>query len=304
MATQSMTAPRRTPAVPKPPSLLERLGPKARAIAWSVLVIGILLIVLYPLAWMFGSSFKAQSEIVNNFSMFPTEFTPGNYPEGWNHLDVSFGRFFINSTFLALACVVGNALSCLITAYAFARLKFPLRGMWFSIMIGTLLLPHHVLIIPQFILFKTFGWVGEPFPYTPLIVPHLLACDAFFVFLMVQFMRGIPQDLDQAAKIDGCSAFGVFRYVILPLSKPALITTAIFSFIWTWNDFFRQLVYLSQLDNQTVPVALRLFIDSTGQSTIGPMFAMAFVSLLPILMFFVAFQRLLVEGINTSGLKG
>ncbi|MBN1174509.1 MAG: carbohydrate ABC transporter permease, partial [Micromonosporaceae bacterium] len=198
----------------------------------------------------------------------------------------------------------GNAVSCLVTAYAFARLKFRGRGMWFGIMIATLLLPHHVLIIPQYILFKTFGWVGGAFPFTPLIVPHLLACDAFFVFLMVQFMRGIPRELDQAAKIDGCSAFGVFRYVILPLSKPALVTTAIFSFIWTWNDFFRQLVYLSQLENQTVPVALRLFIDSSGQSTIGPMFAMAVVSLAPIFMFFVAFQRLLVEGINTEGLKG
>jgi multiple sugar transport system permease protein len=121
---------------------------------------------------------------------------------------------------------------------------------------------------------------------------------------MVQFMRGIPRDLDQAAKMDGCSPFGVFRYVILPLSRPALITTAIFTFIWTWNDFFRQLVYLSDLDKQTVPVALRMFIDSTGQSSVGPMFAMAALSLLPIFVFFVAFQRLLVEGINTAGLKG
>ena len=213
-------------------------------------------------------------------------------------------RFFINSAGLAVACVLGNAVSCLVTAYAFARLKFPLRGMWFGIMVGTLLLPHHVLIIPQFILFKTFGWVGNSFPYTPLIVPHLLACDAFFVFLMVQFMRGIPRDLDQAAKMDGCSTFGVFRHVIMPLSKPALVTTAIFTFIASWNDFFRQLVYLSELDKQTVPVALRLFIDSTGQSSVGPMFAMAVLSLAPVFVFFIAFQRLLVEGISTQGLKG
>lgn len=306
MVTQSMAATRRGPTVRRSPTFWQRLGPKARGFVWTACVIGILFIVLYPLAWMFGSSFKAQNEVVNNFSMFPKQFTPQNYPDGWKHLDVTlgFGRFFINSAFLASACVVGNALSCLVTAYAFARLRFPLRNMWFSIMIATLLLPHHVLIIPQYILFKTFGWVGGSFPYTPLIVPHLLACDAFFVFLMVQFMRGIPRDLDQAAKIDGCTAFGVFRYIILPLSKPALVTTAIFSFIWTWNDFFRQLVYLSDLDRQTVPVALRMFIDSTGQSSIGPMFAMAVLSLLPILLFFIAFQRLLVEGMNTAGLKG
>jgi multiple sugar transport system permease protein len=117
-------------------------------------------------------------------------------------------------------------------------------------------------------------------------------------------MRGIPRELDEAAKIDGCSPYGVFRHVILPLSRPALVTTAIFSFIWTWNEFFRQLVYLSDLSDYTVPVAMTLFIDSTGQSAIGPMFAMSVLSLLPVFLFFLAFQRLLVEGINTAGLKG
>jgi multiple sugar transport system permease protein len=171
-------------------------------------------------------------------------------------------------------------------------------------MIGTLLLPSHVLIVPQFILFRTFDWVGGPFPYLPLVVPHFLATEAFFVFLMVQFMRGIPRELDDAAKIDGCSSFGVFRHVILPLSRPAMVTTAIFSFIWTWNDFFRQLVYLSDVNRYTVPVGLRLFVDQQGQANVGPMFAMSVLSLLPVFLFFVAFQRMLVQGINTSGLKG
>jgi multiple sugar transport system permease protein len=121
---------------------------------------------------------------------------------------------------------------------------------------------------------------------------------------MVQFMRGIPRDLDEAAKIDGCTPYGVFRYVMLPLSVPALVTTAIFSFIWTWNDFFTQLVYLNDLNKYTVPIGLRLFMDSGGQTSLGPMFAMTVLSLLPVFLFFVAFQRLLVEGINTSGLKG
>jgi multiple sugar transport system permease protein len=205
---------------------------------------------------------------------------------------------------VALLTVIGNAASCLVAAYAFARLRFPLRGFWFAVMIGTLLLPQHVLTIPQYILFKQFGWVGGEWPYIPLLVPQFLATEAFFVFLMVQFMRGIPRELDEAAKIDGASPFGIFRYVMLPLSRPALVTTAIFSFIWTWNEFFRQLVYLSDLSDYTIPVAMTLFIDSTGQSAIGPMFAMSVLSLLPVFLFFVAFQRLLVEGINTSGLKG
>jgi multiple sugar transport system permease protein len=272
-----------------------------------VVILAILLIILYPLAWMVGSSFKSQEEILNNVSIWPDSWTPGNYPDGWTHFksaSVTFGRFFLNSTLVALLVVIGNGLSCLLAAYAFARLRFRGRKLWFAVMIGTLLLPGHVLIVPQFILFRQLGLVGGEFPYLPLVVPHFLATEAFFVFLMVQFMRGIPRELDEAAKIDGCSPFGVFRNVILPLSRPALVTTAIFSFIWTWNDFFRQLVYVSETTKNTVPVALRSFIDSSGQVSVGPMFAMSVLSLVPVFLFFLAFQRMLVEGINTSGLKG
>ncbi|XVU22491.1 carbohydrate ABC transporter permease [Actinoplanes sp. CA-054009] len=267
-------------------------------------LIVIVAIVLYPLVWMVGTSFKSPEEIVNNIGLIPREFTPSNFSEGWNKFDVAFGRFFLNSAMVAVLTVVGNTLSCLLAAYAFGRLRFRMRGMWFAIMIGTLLLPGHVLIIPQYILFRTLGWVGGDWPYLPLLVPHFLATEAFFVFLMVQFMRGIPRELDEAAVIDGASPYSIFRHVILPLSRPALVTTAIFSFIWTWNDFFRQLVYLSELKDYTAPVALTLFIDSTSESSVGPMFAMSLLSLVPVFLFFVAFQRLLVEGINTSGLKG
>jgi len=276
----------------------------ARSAGRLTVLIVLLGIVLYPLVWMVGTSFKSITEILSNTSVWPGDWTPANYTNGWGHFDVSFGRFFFNSVMVALLTVVGNALSCLLAAYAFARLRFRMRRFWFAIMIGTLLLPSHVLIVPQFILFRTFDWVGGPWPYLPLLVPQFLATEAFFVFLMVQFMRGIPRELDEAAKIDGCSPYGVFRHVILPLSRPALVTTAIFSFIWTWNDFFRQLVYLSDLKDYTAPVALTLFIDSTSESSVGPMFAMSLLSLVPVFLFFVAFQRLLVEGINTSGLKG
>src|SRR5690606_23868500 len=135
--------------------------------------------------------------------------------------------------------VIGNVVACSLAAFAFARLKFPLRGFWFAIMIGTLLLPHHVLIVPQYVLFNSLEWINTPLP---LIVPKFLATEAFFVFLMVQFMRGIPRSLDEAAEIDGCGPYRRFLFVVLPLTKPALVTTAVFSFIWTWNDFFTQLV--------------------------------------------------------------
>ncbi|MFI7426330.1 carbohydrate ABC transporter permease [Micromonospora sp. NPDC049836] len=269
-----------------------------------LILIAIVAVVLYPLVWMLGTSVKSQAEIVNNVGLLPERFSPGNYHAGWTNFDVSFGRFFLNSAMVSLFTVFGNAASCLLAAYALGRLRFRLRRVWFTVMIGTLLLPGHVLIVPQYILFRSLGLVGGDWPYLPLLIPHFLATEAFFVFLMVQFMRGIPRELDEAAKIDGASPFGVFRHVILPLSRPALVTTAIFSFIWTWNDFFRQLVYLSTLEDYTVPVALTLFIDSTSQSAVGPMFAMSVLSLLPVFLFFLAFQRMLVEGINTSGLKG
>lgn len=273
-----------------------------RGVARVVILVAILGFVLYPLLWMVGSSLKSPTEVASNLSVVPIEPTWANYPDGWSYIEgISFGRFFLNSTVIALATVVANAVSCLVAAFAFARLHFRGRKMWFAVMIGTLLLPSHVLIIPQYVLFNYFGWIDTPLP---LIVPKLLATEAFFVFLMVQFMRGIPRELDDAAKIDGCSPYGVFRHVILPLARPALVTTAIFSFIWTWNDFFTQLVYLPSPTSYTVPIGLRLFIDSSGQTSLGPMFAMSVLSLLPVFLFFLAFQRLLVQGINTSGLKG
>ena len=269
-----------------------------------VVLVAIVAVVLYPLFWMLGTSVKSQAEIASNVGLLPERFTPGNYLDGWTNFDISFGRFFLNSALVSGLTVAGNALSCLLAAYALGRLRFRLRKLWFTVMIGTLLLPGHVLIVPQYILFRSLGLVGGDWPYLPLLVPQFLATEAFFVFLMVQFMRGIPRELDEAATIDGASPYGVFRHVILPLSRPALVTTAIFSFIWTWNDFFRQLVFLSSLEDYTVPVALTLFIDSTSQSAVGPMFAMSVLSLLPVFLFFLAFQRMLVEGINTSGLKG
>jgi multiple sugar transport system permease protein len=288
-------------AVPVPAVRRRR---RTRPGSWLSLVAVVVLlgIVLYPLLWMAGTSLKSPSEIASNLAIWPRHVTWRNFSDGWTGLrGFTFGRFFFNSAVIAVGVVIANTGSCLVTGYAFARLKFPLRRFWFAIMIGTLLLPHHVLIIPQYILFKRLDWINTPLP---LIVPKVLATEAFFVFLMVQFMRGIPRDLDDAAKIDGCGPFGVFRHVILPLSRPAMVATAIFSFIWTWNDFFPQLVYLSDTDKRTVPVALRAFLDSSGESLIGPMFAMSVLSLLPVFLFFVAFQRLLVEGINTTGLKG
>jgi multiple sugar transport system permease protein len=285
-----------TTAVPTRQPLRNRKG-----LAHVVLIL-LLVVALYPIVYMFGTSLKSPQEILSNVNVLPEHLTPGNYVEGWSGVPgITFGRFFLNSAVVAIGVVVGNVVACALAAYAFARLRFPLRGLWFALMIGTLLLPHHVLIVPQYVLFNWLGWINSPLP---LIVPKFLATEAFFVFLMVQFMRGIPRTLDEAAEIDGCGPYRRFFHVVLPLTRPALVTTAVFSFIWTWNDFFSQLVYLNELDRYTVPIGLRLFLDSSGQSAIGPMFAMSVLSLVPVFLFFLFFQRLIVEGINTSGIKG
>jgi multiple sugar transport system permease protein len=300
MATTTAVAPvGASPAAPGPVARNRRWYEGATA---HVVLIIMLLVALYPIVYMFGTSFKSPQEILNNVSVFPRDFSPGNYAEGWVGIPgITFGRFFLNSAVVAIGVVVGNVVACSLAAFAFARLRFPLRGMWFAIMIGTLLLPHHVLIVPQYVLFNSLEWINTPLP---LIVPKFLATEAFFVFLMVQFMRGIPRSLDEAAEIDGCGPYRRFFHIVLPLTKPALVTTAVFSFIWTWNDFFTQLVYLNDLEAYTVPIGLRLFLDSSGQNAIAPMFAMSVLSLLPVFLFFLVFQRLIVDGINTSGIKG
>ncbi|MEU7856254.1 carbohydrate ABC transporter permease [Nonomuraea sp. NPDC049141] len=275
--------------------------PTSRRWAVHLLVVVGALVMLYPLFWLISSSFKPNDEIFSNPGLVPQTVVADNYATGWTALGVPFSGFFANSFLIAAAAVVGNVMSCSMAAYAFARLSFRFRKLWFAIMMMSIMLPIHVLIVPQYTLFKYLGWVDT---FLPLIVPKFLAVDGFFIFLMVQFIRSLPRELDDAARIDGCGPVLVYWRIILPLSRPALITTAIFTFIWTWDDFFSQLVYLSDVSTYTVPLALRAFLDSSGGSSWGPMLAMAVLSLVPILGFFLIFQRRITEGISTTGLKG
>jgi multiple sugar transport system permease protein len=257
-------------------------------------------IMLYPLMWMVASSLRPDDEIFTTLSIIPRDFVWANYSEGWVALQYSFEVYFKNSLFVATMVVIANVMSCSITAYAFARLEFRGRKFWFVIMLGTLMLPYHVTLIPQYVLFLKLGWIDT---YLPLIVPKFLAADAFFIFLMVQFFRGIPRELDEAATLDGCGPWRIYWKIMLPLSLPVLTTTAIFSFIWTWNDFLGPLVYLNKASMHTVPLALRSFLDSTGQSQFGQMFAMSGLALFPIFVFFLIFQRMIIEGVAHSGMK-
>lgn len=267
------------------------------------LLLGGAVIMLYPLFWMLSSSLKSEDEIFTNLSLVPEALTFENYPKGWNFLNAPFLLYFVNSFVIASLAIVGNLLSCTLTAYVFARLKFRWRNVWFALMMMGLMLPHHVTLIPQYILFNNAQMVNT---IAPLVLPKFLAVDSFFVFLMVQFIRGIPRELDEAARVDGCGPFRTFVHIIVPLCMPALITVSIFTFVWTWNDFFSQLIYLTSGEKLTVPLALRMLSSSTGESTStwGALFAMSCLSIIPLLLIFFFFQRRLVEGIATTGLKG
>jgi multiple sugar transport system permease protein len=259
------------------------------------------LVMVYPLLWMVGGSFKNESDIFSQLNPLPSSLDPRNYVAGWTSTDPSFTRFYLNSLVIALLAVAGNVVACTLTAYAFARLEFRFKGVFFAIMLGSIMLPAHALLIPQYVLFFNLGWVNT---YLPLVVPKFLATDAFFIFLMVQFIRTIPRTLDEAAMIDGCGKVRIFSRIILPLLGPVMITTMIFTFIWTYNDFFSQLIYLSYPTSETVPVALRRFVDATGDSSYGQLLAMSVLSLVPTFVVFLVAQRRIVEGIATTGLKG
>ena len=275
----------------------------ARLTLTHLFIITLGLLMVYPVAWMIVSSFKPNNMIFSDPGLIPKAVTLENFVSGWKgYAGVSFGRFFINSLVMCAGAVIGNLIACTMAAYAFARLKFVGRNFWFAVMLITLMLPGHVTVVPRYILFNAFGWVGS---YLPIIVPKFLATDAFFIFLLVQFMRSLPKEIEEAAIIDGCGKIGVLTRVIVPLSVPALVTVALFTFLWTWDDFFNHLLYLTNPQIFSVSRALRTFVGDAGAvSNWGGALAMSTLSLLPPFILFFALQKYFVQGITTTGLKG
>ncbi|MBP2330502.1 multiple sugar transport system permease protein [Kibdelosporangium banguiense] len=260
----------------------------------------VLAVMIYPLVWLVGASFKPENQIFTTVNPFPTSFTLGNYISGWTATGTSFSVYLSNSIVISACVVVGNVVSCSLAAYAFARLDFAFRKTWFALMLGTLMLPFQATLIPQYTIFYQLNWINT---FLPLVVPYLLAYDAFFIFLMVQFIRGIPKELDEAAELDGAGHGRIFLSVILPLLKPALITTTILTFIWTFNDFLRQLVYLSDHTRYTAPLGLNSFVDKASGSSYGGMLAMSVITLVPTVAVFLISQKRLVEGVANTGIK-
>jgi len=283
-------------------SRAKRRKARIRTMAYHLPVLLLSLLMIYPILWMFASSFKSSAEMWKDVSsLIPRQFTFDNYTNGWRGFGgVSFDTYYLNSFLYAGGTTLFQVLSSAVVAFGFARTRFVGRGFWFTCMLLTLMLPAQVLIIPQYIIFKQLGWLNT---YLPLLVPRLCG-SAFFIFMIMQFIRGLPKELDEAARIDGCSTIGIFFRIILPLIQPALITAAIFTFYWTWEEFMGPLIYLSEPNLYTLSLALRGFADPGTGTDWGAIFAMASLSLVPVFAIFAFFQRYLVQGISTTGLTG
>lgn len=260
------------------------------------------ILMLYPLVWMVVSSFKPEAMIFRDKSLIIREFTLENYIRGINGIaGTSFWDYMLNSLKVVLPVVVGNLISCSMVGYAIARLSFPFKKIVFPIILLTMMLPFHATLIPRYMMFRNLNWIDT---YLPLTVPSFFAIQGFFCYLFIQFMRGIPKELDQAATVDGCGPVKIFFKIIIPLSLPVYVTAAIFSFIWTYDDFFSQLIYINNPTKFTIALSLRQYTEAFELSAFGVLFAMSTLSLIPIFIFFISCQKYLVEGIATTGLKG
>jgi multiple sugar transport system permease protein len=273
-----------------------------RTVIYHAAVIAFGFVMLYPVLWMVASSFKPADEIFTNVTaLVPRRFTFDNYAQGLAGFGgIPFVMFFRNSLIYSVIGTILVVCASALTAYGFARLRFVGRRFWFTMMLMTLMLPIQVQVIPEYILFAKLGFLNT---FWPLLLPRI-GGQAFFIFMIMQFIRGIPRELDDAASIDGCGPFGIFWRIIVPLISPALVTAAIFSFYFTWGDFLHPLIYLNDPRLYTISVALRTYADPSTVTNWGAIFAMSTLALVPVFAVFIFLQRYLVEGISTAGLAG
>lgn len=251
-----------------------------------------------PLLWMITVSFSTPKELAQpSLHLFPTQLKWSNYAYALTLMP--FGIYALNTIKVTFLGVLGGVLSSSLVAFAFARLRAPGKDAMFVLMLATIMLPAQVTMIPTFIIFKSMGWYDT---LLPLIVPAWFG-SAFYIFLMRQFFLTIPVELEEAATIDGCGTFRVFWQIIMPLSKPVLVTVAVFSFVAHWNDFMTPLIYLNSVDNRTLALGLATFVDVWGVDVVSLM-AASTVVLLPVLIVFFLAQRYFVQGVVMTGIKG
>ncbi|MEO8530453.1 MAG: carbohydrate ABC transporter permease [Deltaproteobacteria bacterium] len=280
---------------------LERRARLSAGVRYLLLIV-VGLVMLYPLIWLIGASFKTNSEIFGNAGFIPSEPTLDGYIKGWQtSTPYTFGRFFLNSMWIIVPKVIGTAISCTLVAYGFARFDFPFKKLLFASVVGILLLPNVVTRIPQYILFRDLGWLDT---FLPLWVPSALAGDAFFVFMLVQFLRAIPRDMEEAARVDGANSLQTLIFIVVPMLAPALISVCLFQFMWTMNDFLGPLIYISSVDKYPVSLGLKLSIDTTESFEWNRILAMSVLTILPALIVFFLAQKHFIEGISAGGVKG
>ena len=263
------------------------------------------IVMIYPIIWLFFAALKPSSEVITSYRILPSTYRVDNYAEGWKMVKpYYFGKFIVNSLELVSLCILGGLLISVVTGYGFARFSFRGKSFFFTILFLTIMMPSTTTLVSKYVIFTKLKWLNT---YLPFVVPSFLGVGVgggFFIYLVCQFIKGIPKELDEAAKIDGCSPPSILWNVILPLSTPSLFSVAIFAFLWNWDDFQNQLIYISKIVKFTVPLALRATIDVGGADNWGAVMAMAFCSMLPAIILFFSLQRYFVEGIASTGIKG
>ena len=279
-----------------------------KKIRWStffryVLLTVIAFLMLYPIIWLLGASFKSNAEIFSSIGFWPKHFNFDAYVNGWKTgTEFTFGTYFINSFKIVIPKVIFTLISCSLTAYGFARFEFPYKNVLFGFVIATLFLPAVVTRIPMYILWKNLDLLDT---YVPLIANTIFAQEPFFVFMMVQFMRGIPREYDEAAIIDGCNSFQVLIKILLPILKPALVNVTLFQFLWSINDFLTPLIYISSVEKYPISIALKMAMDTSGGVTPwNQIIAMSIIGLLPSIILFFLGSKQFMDGIQAGGIKG
>ncbi|MCE4050308.1 MULTISPECIES: carbohydrate ABC transporter permease [Bacillaceae] len=292
-----------TPAKPTAAMKAKKLrsmkkGRKAEKALTYFLLIALSILFLFPFLWLIGTSVKPENEAMAfPPTLLPKEWDLANYKEVFTLVD--FGQYYMNSIIVTVCVVIGTVVSSTIVAYGFARIKGKGRNFWFVLLLGTMMLPPQVTMIPVYMIFSKLGWVNT---FLPLIVPSFFG-SAYFIFLLRQFFKTIPKELEESAYLDGCGPFGIFWRIIVPLSVPSIITVALLSFMWTWNDFLNPLIYLNDDSKYTLALGILQF---KGALLIqwGPMMAASVFIILPLIIIFFVGQKYFVQGIATTGGKG
>ena len=260
------------------------------------------IVMVYPLIWMFSASFKTNNEIFGSLSLFPKNPLWDGYEKGWQSSgQYTFGLFFANTFQLVVPTVLLTMVSSLLVAYGFARFKFRFKKQMFALVIASLMLPAEVIIIPRYVFFNWIGWLNT---YLPFMVPAAFATYSFYIFMLLQYIRSLPKELDESARIDGCNSFGILCRIIAPLCKPAIISVMIFQFVNRWNDFLNPLIFIDSVKKYPLSLALRMAIDATDTVHWNRVMAMSVLSMVPSILLFFFSQKYFVEGVATTGIKG